>query len=47
LREVVKATKKNDGSKPILKKLTVRIDQQDYKLNLEDKMLRIAVLNGE
>ena len=34
-------------SKPILKRLTARLDYQDYKLNLEDKVLRIAALNGE
>ena len=46
-REVVKATKKNKGSKPVLRKLTARLDHQDYKLNLYDKVLRIAVLDNE
>ncbi|MCD6195838.1 MAG: IS200/IS605 family accessory protein TnpB-related protein [Staphylothermus sp.] len=45
-REVVKATKGNKGSKPILRKLTARLDQWDYRLDLNDKVLRIAVLNG-
>jgi len=46
-REVVKATKKNNGSKPVLRKLTARLDKWDYRLDLNDKVLRIAVLNGE
>ncbi len=46
-REVVKATKKNNGSKPVLRKLTARLDHQDYKLDLDMKTLRIAVLNNE
>ena len=46
-REVVKATKKNNGSKPVLKKLTARLDSQDYKINFSDKTIRIAVLNDK
>jgi len=46
-REIVKATKKNKGSKPVLKKLTARLDYQDYKLDLASKVLKIAVLNDE
>ena len=46
-REVVKAVKKNNGSKPILRKLTARLDYQDYRLDIESKILRIAVLNNE
>ncbi|MCD6195418.1 MAG: IS200/IS605 family accessory protein TnpB-related protein [Staphylothermus sp.] len=46
-REVVKATKKNKGSKPVLRKLTARLDYQDYRLDLNSKVLRIAVLNDE
>ncbi|RLF22078.1 MAG: transposase [Thermoprotei archaeon] len=46
-REVVKATKKNNGSKPVLRKLTARLDYQDYKLDVNSKTLRIAVLNNE
>jgi|GEM_PF-111050 len=46
-REIVKATKKNKGSKPVLKKLTARLDYQDYKLDLNSKILKIAVLNEE
>ncbi len=46
-REVVKATRKNNGSKPILRKLTARLDHQDYRLDLNSKVLRVAVLNNE
>jgi len=46
-REVVKAVKKNNGSKPVLRKLTARLDYQDYKLDIINKTVRIAVLNGE
>ena len=45
-REVVKAAKKNKGSKPVLKKLTARLDYQDYKLVLNSKT-KVAVLNNE
>ena len=46
-REVVKATKKNKGSKPILRKLTARLDYQDYRLDIKNKTLRVVVLNNE
>lgn len=46
-REIVKAVKKNNGRKPLLRKLTARLGHQDYKLNLNNKALRIAVLNSE
>jgi putative transposase len=46
-KEVVEATKKNNGSKPILKKLTARIHPLDYKIDFNAKVLRIAVLNDE
>jgi len=44
-KEVVKATKKNRGSKPILKKLTARIHQLDYRVDFNTKTLRLVVLN--
>jgi len=44
-REVVKATKSNAGSKPLLKKLTARIHPLDYKIDLKAKALWLAVLN--
>ncbi|ABN69868.1 transposase, IS605 OrfB family [Staphylothermus marinus F1] len=46
-KEIVKSVKKNNGSKPVLKKLTARLDYEDYKLDLESKTLKIAVLDNE
>jgi putative transposase len=46
-REIVKSTKKNNGSKPVLKKLTARIHPLDYKIDLNTKTLRIAVLHDK
>jgi putative transposase len=46
-KEVVEATKRNRGSKPVLKKLTARIHPLDYRVDFNAKVLRIAVLNGE
>ncbi len=46
-REIVKATKRNKGSKPILRKLTARLDYQDYRIDFDNRTIRIAVLNGE
>jgi putative transposase len=46
-KEVVESTKKNNGSKPLLKKLTARIHTLDYKLDLDKKTLRLAVLHDK
>jgi len=46
-REVVEATKKSKGSKPVLKKLTARISTYDYKVDFNAKTLRVAVLNEQ
>jgi len=46
-REVAEATKRNNGSKPVLKKLTARIHPLDYRIDFSAKTLRIAVLNNE
>jgi putative transposase len=46
-KEVVEATKRNRGSKPILKKLTARIHPLDYRVDFSAKVLRIAVLNNQ
>ena len=43
-KEVVESTRKNNGSKPVLKKLTARIHTLDYKINLDKKTIKIAVL---
>jgi putative transposase len=46
-KEVVESTKKNNGSKPLLKKLTARIHTLDYKLDLDKKTVKIAVLRDK
>jgi len=46
-KEVVESTRKNNGSKPLLKKLTARIHTLDYRLDLNTKTIKIAVLYGK
>jgi putative transposase len=46
-REVVEASKRNNGSKPVLRRLTARIHPLDYRIDFNAKVLRIAVLNSE
>jgi putative transposase len=46
-KEVVESTRKNNGSKPVLKKLTARIHTLDYKIDLDKKTLRVAVLRDK
>jgi putative transposase len=46
-REVVESAEKNNGSKPILKKLTARIHPLDYKIDFNAKTLRVAVLSNQ
>jgi putative transposase len=46
-KEIVESTKKNNGSKPILRKLTARIHTLDYKIDLDRKTLRVAVLRNK
>jgi putative transposase len=46
-KEVVESTRKNNGSKPILKKLTARIHTLDYRLDLNTKTIKIAVLRDK
>jgi putative transposase len=43
-KEVVESTRKNNGSKPLLRKLTARIHTLDYRLDLDKKTIKIAVL---
>jgi len=43
-KEVVESTRKNNGSKPLLKKLTARIHTLDYRLDLDRKTIKITVL---
>ncbi|MCC6015253.1 MAG: IS200/IS605 family accessory protein TnpB-related protein [Desulfurococcaceae archaeon] len=44
-REVVESTKRNGGSKPVLRRLTARIHPLDYKLDLSTKTIKVAVLH--
>jgi len=46
-KEVVEGAKKNNGSKPMLKKLTARIHPLDYRIDFSTKTLRIAVLSNQ
>jgi putative transposase len=46
-KEVVEGAKRNNGSKPVLKKLTARIHPLDYRVDFSAKTLRIAVLNDK
>ena len=46
-REVVESTRKNNGSKPLLKNLTARIHTLDYKIDLDKKTLRVTVLRDK
>jgi len=46
-KEVVESTRKNNGSKPVLKKLTARIHTLDYRLDLDKKILRVAILHDK
>ena len=51
LREMIRSREfrvsRIHSGKPVLRKLTARLDYEDYKLDLKGKMLRIAVLSGE
>jgi putative transposase len=46
-KEVVESTRKNNGSRPLLRKLTARIHTLDYKIDLDKKTIEIAVLHGK
>jgi len=46
-REVVKSVKRNNGRKPVLRKLTARLDYKDYRLDINNKTLKMVVLNSE
>ncbi|MEM0035702.1 MAG: transposase, partial [Desulfurococcus sp.] len=45
-KTVVKACKRNNGRKPVLRKLTARLDKYDYKLNLDDRTLILKLHGG-
>ncbi|MEM4489700.1 MAG: zinc ribbon domain-containing protein [Desulfurococcaceae archaeon] len=46
-KAVVKACKRNNGRKPVLRKLTARLDKYDYKLNLDDRTLILKLHGGK
>ncbi|MEM4784146.1 MAG: zinc ribbon domain-containing protein [Sulfolobales archaeon] len=45
-KAVVKACKRNNGRKPVLRRLTARMDKYDYKLDLESRTL-VLKLHGD
>ena len=45
-REVVESAKRNGGSKPVLRKLTARVHTLDYKIDLETRTIKVAVLHN-
>ncbi|MEM4464404.1 MAG: RNA-guided endonuclease TnpB family protein [Ignisphaera sp.] len=42
-KTVVRASKQNGGKKPVLRRLTARIDRYDYRLDLENRMLVLKI----
>ena len=45
-KAIIKSAKKNSGKKPVLRRLTARIDKYDYKLELESKTLIVKLHKG-
>jgi len=45
-QSVVVSARSNGGKKPILRKLTARIDKYDYKLDLDTTTLTLKLHNG-
>jgi putative transposase len=45
-KSLVKSAKSNGGRKPILRKLSARIDRYDYKLDLDNVTLALKLHNG-
>ena len=44
---LVKAVKKNGGVKPVLRKLSARIDKYDARVNLESQVVIVKLRNKE
>ena len=44
-KAIIKSAKRSGGRKPILRKLTARIDKYDYRLNLENMILILKLHN--
>ncbi|MEM4814771.1 MAG: zinc ribbon domain-containing protein [Ignisphaera sp.] len=45
-KAVVKACKRSSGKKPVLRRLTARVDRYDYRLDLENRTLTLKIHNG-
>ncbi|MEM2208349.1 MAG: zinc ribbon domain-containing protein [Sulfolobales archaeon] len=45
-KAVVRASRQNGGRKPVLRRLTARVDKYDYKLDLKDRTLILKIHNG-
>jgi len=45
-QSVVESAKSNGGGRPVLRKLTARIDKYDYKLDLEKRVLLLKLHSG-
>ncbi|MEM4698708.1 MAG: hypothetical protein QW446_04975 [Acidilobaceae archaeon] len=45
-RAIAKSSKRNSGRKPVLRRLTARLDKYDYRLNFENRMLILKVHEG-
>jgi putative transposase len=45
-KSVVESARSNGGRKPILKKLTARVDRYDYKLGLDNATLTLKLRNN-
>jgi len=45
-KAVVRASKQNGGKKPVLRRLTARVDRYDYRLDLNDRTLILKIHNG-
>uniref|UniRef100_A0A7C4BCL2 Cas12f1-like TNB domain-containing protein n=1 Tax=Ignisphaera aggregans TaxID=334771 RepID=A0A7C4BCL2_9CREN len=45
-QSVVESTRANGGGRPVLRRLTARIDRYDYRLDLEDKILVLKLHSG-
>ncbi|MEM3228747.1 MAG: IS200/IS605 family accessory protein TnpB-related protein [Fervidicoccaceae archaeon] len=42
-KAIAKASKKNGGKKPVLRRLTARVDKYDYRLDLENRILILKI----
>jgi len=45
-RSVIDSAKSNNGEKPVLRKLSARIDKYDYRLDLDSMTLTLKLYNG-